>query len=244
MTALVILPTYNERENLPLTVGRVLLANPGVEVLVVDDGSPDGTGAVADELAVDPRVHVLHRTSKDGLGAAYLAGFAWALDRSFDIIVECDADGSHQPEELPALLAALEDNDVAVGSRWIAGSRVVDWPHSRRLLSRAGSFYARRMLRLDQHDITGGYRAFRASALRSMGLGSIVSQGYCFQIEMLWRAHLAGLRIAEVPITFVDRQLGTSKMRWTITLEALARVTRWGLQLRSGRAAPQLVEVP
>ena len=159
-----------------------------------------------------------------------MEGFAWALDHGFDAIVECDADGSHHPEELPRLLAALDDNDLAVGSRWVEGGSVVDWPRSRELLSRGGSAYARMWLRLPQHDVTGGYRAFRASALRAINLASVESMGYCFQIEMLWRANTAGLTIAEVPITFTERQLGESKMHGMIVLEAMARVTAWGIQ--------------
>lgn len=226
---MVVLPTYNERENLAAAVAAITASVPKADILVVDDSSPDGTGALADALAAaDPRVHVLHRPAKQGLGAAYLAAFDWALRLGYTAIVECDADGSHDPAELPGLLLELADHDLVIGSRWVAGGRVVDWPFSRRLLSRAGSFYARRMLRLDQHDVTGGYRAFRSGTLRRIGLETITSQGYCFQIEMLWRTQRAGLRIAEVPITFTDRRLGSSKMRWTIALEALARVTAWG----------------
>lgn len=225
----VVLPTYNERENLETAVAGIVASVPAADILVVDDNSPDGTGDLADALAAaDPRVHVLHRTAKEGLGAAYLAAFDWALQRGYTAIVESDADGSHDPSALPDLLAELADHDLVIGSRWVAGGRTVDWPFSRRLLSRAGSFYARRMLRLEQRDVTGGYRAFRSGALRRIGLDSITSQGYCFQIEMLWRTQRAGLRIAEVPITFADRRLGTSKMRWTIALEALTRVTAWG----------------
>ncbi len=227
---MVVLPTYNERENLAAAVAAITASVPKADILVVDDNSPDGTGALADALAAaDPRVHVLHRPAKQGLGAAYLAAFEWALRLGYTAIVECDADGSHDPAELPGLLLELADHDLVIGSRWVAGGRVVDWPFSRRLLSRAGSFYARRMLRLEQHDVTGGYRAFRSGTLRRIGLETITSQGYCFQIETLWRTQRAGLRIAEVPITFTDRRLGSSKMRWTIALEALARVTAWGL---------------
>lgn len=230
-TTLVVLPTYNEQENLVDMLQRIHSSVPAAHVLVVDDNSPDGTGLLADSLAqADPRVHVLHRAEKAGLGAAYLSGFAWALAREFNVIVECDADGSHHPEELPNLLAALADNDLAVGSRWVEGGRVVDWPRSRELLSRGGSAYARFLLRLPQRDVTGGYRAFRASALRTIDLSNITSLGYCFQIEMLWRAHRTGLRIVEVPITFTERRYGVSKMRGTIVLEAMARVTGWGIR--------------
>ncbi|CAN5304777.1 polyprenol monophosphomannose synthase [soil metagenome] len=228
---LVVLPTYNERENLELTVARLTASAPHVDVLVADDNSPDGTGALADALAAaDPRLHVLHRPAKEGLGAAYLDAFDWALTRGYDVVVECDADGSHHPEELHRLLDALDDHDVAIGSRWVRGGTVVDWPWSRRMLSRGGSLYARTLLRLRQRDVTGGYRAFRSGALLALDLPHISSQGYCFQIEMLWRAHRAGLRIAEVPITFTERQHGVSKMRGAIVLEAMARVTLWGLR--------------
>ena len=225
----VVLPTYNERENLATAVSRIVASVPQADILVVDDNSPDGTGRIADDLAAaDPRVHVLHRPVKQGLGAAYLAAFDWALQRDYTVVVECDADGSHRPEELPDLLLELADHDLAIGSRWVPGGRVVDWPASRRLLSRAGSFYARRMLHLKQRDVTGGYRAFRSGTLRRIALETVTSQGYCFQIEMLWRVQRAGMSVAEVPITFADRRLGSSKMRWTIAAEALVRVTLWG----------------
>jgi dolichol-phosphate mannosyltransferase len=227
----VVLPTYNERENLEGMVQRVRGSVPDARVLIVDDGSPDGTGALGRELAAsDPRVHVLQRTAKQGLGAAYLAGFAWALEHGAEVVVECDADGSHQPEQLPLLLAALPDHDLVVGSRWVPGGRIVDWPLPRRLLSRGGSLYARVLLRLRERDVTGGYRVFRADALRAIGLGRVDSLGYCFQIEMLWRAERAGLRIAEVPITFVERVHGVSKMTGGVAREAMLRVTVWGLR--------------
>jgi len=227
----VVLPTYNERENLEGMLQRLRRSVPDAEVLVVDDGSPDGTGDLAREFAAsDSRVHVLQRTAKEGLGAAYLAGFAWALERGADAVVECDADGSHQPEELPRLLAALPDHDLVVGSRWVRGGRIVNWPWSRRVLSRGGSRYARVLLRLRERDVTGGYRVFRADALRTIGLGRVDSLGYCFQIEMLWRASRAGLRVVEVPISFVERVHGVSKMTGRIAVEAMLRVTVWGLR--------------
>jgi len=229
-STVVVLPTYNERENIVETITRIGASAPLVDILVVDDNSPDGTGQLADRLALaNPRVHVIHRVEKAGLGAAYLEGFAWAIDAGYEIIVECDADGSHHPEELHRLIDALDDNDMAIGSRWVTGGTVVDWPRSRELLSRGGSAYARTLLRLQQRDVTGGYRAFRTSALLAIGLGNVTSYGYCFQIEMLWRAHRAGLRIAEVPITFTERRWGVSKMRGTIVIEAMARVTLWGI---------------
>ena len=229
-SVVVVLPTYNERENLEGMVQRLRLSVPDAQLLIVDDGSPDGTGELADVLAAsDPSVAVLHRASKQGLGAAYLAGFAWALDRGFDVIVESDVDGSHQPEQLPTLLAALDGHDMVVGSRWVRGGGIVNWPLSRRIISKGGSFYARTLLRLHERDVTGGYRVFRAGALRTIGLGRIDSLGYCFQIEMLWRAERAGLRIAEAPITFIERVSGESKMTGNIASEAMLRVTVWGL---------------
>lgn len=233
MNTIVIMPTYNERDNIEAIVARLLAAVPRVHVLIVDDGSPDGTGGIADDLAdLHPGVHVLHRTTKDGLGAAYRAGFAWALARGFDAIVEMDADGSHRPEELPRLLDALQRVDMAVGSRWVDGGSVVGWPLHRRLLSLGGSAYARAALSLAQKDVTGGYRAFRADALRRIAPEELVSQGYGFQVELLWRASLNGCRIEEVPITFAERTAGRSKMSMRIVFEAMARVTLWGLSPR------------
>jgi dolichol-phosphate mannosyltransferase len=226
----VVLPTYNERENLESVVARLRESVPAAHLLIVDDGSPDGTGAIADTLAAsDSAVQVLHRRSKQGLGAAYLAGFGWALERGYEVIVESDVDGSHQPEQLPTLLAALDGHDMVVGSRWVRGGGIVNWPLSRRIISKGGSFYARTLLRLHERDVTGGYRVFRAEALRTIGLGRIDSLGYCFQIEMLWRAERAGLRIAEAPITFIERVNGESKMTGNIASEAMLRVTVWGL---------------
>lgn len=228
---LVVIPTYNERENLEPVVTRLHAAVPDADVLVVDDASPDGTGALADELAArDPRVRVLHRTEKAGLGAAYLAGFEVALRGEHDVVVEMDADGSHAPEDLPALLAALEDADVVLGSRYVEGGEVVNWPAHRRLLSRGGSLYARLALGVGIRDMTGGYRAFRRQVLAELDLGDVASQGYCFQIDLAWRAIQAGFRVREVPITFVERERGTSKMHGAIVGEALWRVTRWGLE--------------
>lgn len=233
---LVVIPTYNECENLPRIVARVHAAAPGVDILVADDNSPDGTGAIADELAAaDSRVHVLHRPGKAGLGAAYLAGFAWALERGYDAVVEMDADGSHRPEDLPRLIEALVDADLVLGSRWVPGGQVVNWPLSRKVLSRGGNAYTRFMLRAPVRDATGGYRIFRASALRSLDLGSVESQGYCFQVDLVWRAVQRGLVIREVPIIFVEREIGTSKMSRQIVIEALAKVTRWGVADRLGR---------
>lgn len=233
-SVLVCVPTYNERDNVASIVGRLRAAVPNADVLVVDDGSPDGTGAVADELAsADPQVHVLHRTAKAGLGAAYIAAFEWALARDYGVVVEMDADGSHAPEQLPDLLAAVNAGaDLALGSRWIAGGEVKDWPRSRMLLSRGGNTYARLMLGVPIRDITGGYRAFRRELLEQLPLGSIESQGYCFQVDLAWRSVLLGARVVEVPITFVERTAGASKMSRDIVAEALWRVTGWGLRHR------------
>jgi dolichol-phosphate mannosyltransferase len=236
MTALVCIPTYDEAPTIRRIVERTLAAVPDARILIADDDSPDGTGAIADGLArADRRVHVLHRAGKQGLGAAYLAAFAWGEARGYDVLVEMDADGSHRPEQLPALLAALDAHDVAIGSRWVPGGSVQGWPLSRRLISRAGSLYARLALGIEEHDATSGFRAYRADAIRAIGPETIASEGYSFQIELLWRAVLAGLRIAEVPITFTDRELGRSKMSTRIVLEAIARVTRWGVAGLPGR---------
>ncbi|MZD10338.1 glycosyltransferase [Streptomyces sp. SID5785] len=236
-TTLVIIPTYNEAENITTVVGRVRAAVPAAHVLVADDNSPDGTGKLADELAADdPQVHVLHRTGKEGLGAAYLAGFAWGMEHDYGVLVEMDADGSHQPEELPRLLTALKGADLVLGSRWVPGGRVVNWPRSRQFLSRGGSTYSRLLLDVPIRDVTGGFRAFRRETLEGLGLDEVVSQGYCFQVDLARRAVKAGYHVVEVPITFVERELGDSKMSKDIVVEALWRVTTWGLGERVGKA--------
>lgn len=229
----VVIPTYNERENLAGIVRRVHAATPSADVLVVDDNSPDGTGLIAEQLAYqDSRIHVLHRAQKNGLGAAYIAGFRWALEGGFDVIVEMDSDGSHQPEQLPDLLAALEDADLVIGSRWVTDGEVRNWPRSRQLLSKGGNTYARMALGIRLRDATGGYRAYRGTALRRIGLEEVESQGYCFQVDLALRALQSGLTVVEVPITFEERLRGTSKMSRTIVAEALWRITRWGITLR------------
>jgi dolichol-phosphate mannosyltransferase len=229
---LVITPTYDEAESLPPTVAAILAAMPGSHVLVVDDASPDGTGAIADGLAAeDSRVTVLHRPGKQGLGRAYVAGFRVALDRGYDVIVEMDADGSHPASALPALVSALDDPAVglAIGSRYVPGGGLADWAAGRRLLSRAGNAYARALLRLGVRDVTAGYRAYRAEVLRQLPLGEIDSRGYCFQIDMSRRTLDAGWRIVERPIEFRERTAGRSKMSKAIVVEAMWRVTVWGV---------------
>ncbi len=232
---LVIVPTYNEADNIRPILIRLRAAVPDAHVLVADDDSPDGTGKIADELAAaDNHVHVLHRAGKEGLGAAYLAGFAWGLDHGYSVLVEMDADGSHQPEELPRLLTALGSADLVLGSRWVPGGRVVNWPRSRTYLSRGGSLYSRILLDVPLRDVTGGYRAFRAETLQGLGMRDVASQGYCFQIDLARRAVRAGYHVVEVPITFVERERGDSKMSRDIVAEALWRVPVWGLQQRLG----------
>lgn len=231
---LVIIPTYNERASLPPIVQRVRAATPDVHILIVDDNSPDGTGDLADSLATeDLHIQVLHRTAKNGLGAAYLAGFRWGISRGFDVLVEMDADGSHRPEHLPAMLDAIQEADAVIGSRWVPGGGVVNWPRHRQWLSQGGNRYAQLMLGLGVHDATAGYRAYRRTALERMDLSTVSSQGYCFQVDLTRRAAAAGLRIVEVPITFVEREQGDSKMSGAIVAEALWRVTQWGVASRA-----------
>jgi dolichol-phosphate mannosyltransferase len=231
---LVVIPTYNEADNLEPLVGRLRAAVPEADVLVVDDGSPDGTGAIADRLAAaDQAIHVMHRSEKAGLGAAYVAGFRWALAEGYDAVVEMDADGSHAPEELPRLLTALRDADLVIGSRWVPGGQVRNWPMSRLLLSRGASIYTRILLRYPVRDATAGYRTYRRAVLEHLKLDEVASTGYCFQIDLGWKTWRAGYRVTEVPITFTEREVGTSKMSSAIVVEALWRVALWGLTSRS-----------
>jgi dolichol-phosphate mannosyltransferase len=231
---LTIIPTYNEIESLPRTLDRLRAVAPATDVLVVDDNSPDGTGAAADAVAAaDSAVHVLHRQGKEGLGAAYIAGFRWGLDAGYDVLVEMDADGSHQPEELQRLLDALDRGaDMVKGSRWIRGGKVVNWPLHRKLLSLGGSLYSRILLGVQVKDITGGFNAFRAETLKKIELESVESVGYCFQVDLTWKTLKAGLDVREVPITFVEREFGDSKMSGGIVLESIILVTKWGLRSR------------
>ncbi|MCB0934532.1 MAG: polyprenol monophosphomannose synthase [Mycolicibacterium sp.] len=236
---LVIIPTFNELENLPLIMGRVHKALPDVHILVVDDGSPDGTGQLADELALaDPdRVHVMHRDAKDGLGAAYLAGFAWGLGRQYSVLVEMDADGSHAPEQLYRLLDAIDKGaDLAIGSRYVEGGTVRNWPWRRLVLSKTANTYSRVLLGVGIHDITAGYRAYRREVLEKIDLSAVDSKGYCFQIDLTWRTINNGFSVVEVPITFSERELGVSKMSGSNIREAMVKVAQWGIAGRLDRA--------
>ena len=241
---LVVIPTYNELENLPIIVAGVRAAAPEVHILIADDNSPDGTGEVADGLAAkDKAVQVLHRANKSGLGAAYLEAFQWAKTNEFDVVVEMDADGSHSPTDLVKILAALTDSDVVLGSRWVKGGQVVNWPRSREILSRGGNLYTRLWLGIPLKDATGGFRAYRMTAIAKIDVSKVESQGYCFQVDMAWRAVRSGLRVIEVPITFVEREIGESKMNQAIVKEALWRVTQWGLAKR-GADLKALLRLP
>jgi dolichol-phosphate mannosyltransferase len=227
--ALVCLPTYDERENLAPMVEAILAEVPSLEILVIDDNSPDGTGRLADEIAArEPRVHVLHRAGKEGLGKAYLAGFAWALQRDYGLVLEMDCDFSHDPKYLPAMLAAVADHDLALGSRYVPGGGTVNWGLGRKLISRGGSLYARLILGLGARDLTGGFKCFRREVLEAIDLGTVQCTGYAFQIELTYRATRRGFRIKEVPITFVDRRVGHSKMSRRIVLEAIRKV--WSIR--------------
>lgn len=235
---LVVIPTYNELENLPIILDRLQQARPDVHVLVVDDGSPDGTGRLADEkAAADPeRIHVMHRTAKAGLGAAYLAGFAWGLARHYEVVVEMDADGSHAPEQLYRLLDAVDGGaDLVIGSRYVDGGAVRNWPVRRLVLSKTANTYARLLLGVGIHDITAGYRAYRRTVLEKIGLDAVDSKGYCFQVDLTWRAVNNGFTITEVPITFTERELGVSKMSGSNIREAMVKVARWGIGGRMSR---------
>jgi dolichol-phosphate mannosyltransferase len=231
---LVVIPTYNEAGNVEPIVSRVLQNLPDAHVLVVDDGSPDGTGALADRMAEsDRRVHVLHRTEKAGLGAAYVAAFRWALQRDYGYVCEFDADGSHPADALPRIRAAFDSSarpGLVIGSRWVRGGSVVDWPLRREVLSRGANLYARVMLQVPVHDATAGFRMFAVDTLRALDLDSIDSKGYCFQIDLTVRAHDLGVGIVEVPIEFREREVGESKMDGSIIVEAMTKVTVWGVE--------------
>jgi len=228
-----VIPTYDEALNIEWIVGRLRKEQPDVDVMIVDDNSPDGTGEIADRLAAaDPQISVVHRTRKAGLGAAYLNGFEEALKAGYDVIGEMDADGSHQPEQLHLLLAALEHADLVIGSRWVPGGSVVNWPRSRELLSRGGNLYVRMLLGSKVRDSTAGYRVFRRTTLERIDLDSVESAGYVFQTDLAWRTAKAGLKVVEVPIEFIERERGDSKMSGGVATESLKRITRWGLRER------------
>ncbi|HXI59813.1 MAG TPA: polyprenol monophosphomannose synthase [Polyangia bacterium] len=232
--ALVIVPTYNERFNIARLIPAILAQDPSLEVLVVDDGSPDGTGAIVDGIAANnARVHVIHRAAKLGLGTAYIAGFRWALERKYDLVFEMDADFSHNPERLPEFLEAIRESDVVLGSRYQNGHvNVVNWPMSRLFLSYAANIYARFVTGLPIFDTTGGFKCFRRNVLESIDLNSVKSNGYAFQIEMSYRAWKRGFQLFEIPIIFVDRTEGVSKMSKKIVREAIWMVWRlrwWSL---------------
>ena len=230
---LVIIPTFNEAENLRPITARIRAAVPSAHILVVDDNSPDGTGAIADELAAaDDQIHVLHRTGKEGLGAAYIAGFRWGLAEGYDVLVEHDADGSHQPEYLPAMLARLQTADAVKGSRYVKGGSTKGWPLHRELLSRGGNLWTRMMLGLKVKDATGGFTAWRAATLRGIDLDGVEAAGYGFQVDLVWRALRNGFKVAEVPIEFIEREYGDSKMSGQIVAEAMLLTTQWGLKYR------------
>ncbi|CAN5477720.1 polyprenol monophosphomannose synthase [soil metagenome] len=230
---LVLIPTYDEVANIESLIGRLRAAVPDADILVVDDASHDGTGAVVEQMAAgDSQLHLLSRGRKQGIGAAYVAGYAWGLERHYQVFVQMDADGSHSPEQLPGLLKALTNADLVLGSRWISGGSVVNWPRRRMLLSRAGNGYTRALLALPVHDATGGFRVLRRATVERLDLQSVASAGYSFQVDVVHRAVRAGCRVVEVPISFVERERGASKMSKSVVCEALWRVTGWGLVRR------------
>lgn len=237
----VFIPTYNEAETIGQVLARARRALPTATLVVLDDASPDGTGRVVDELAVaDPLLEVIHRPGKAGLGAAYVCGFRWGLERGFDVLVEMDADGSHQPEDLPRLVAGTGHADLVIGSRWVPGGSVVNWPPHRQVLSRVANRYARVALGMDVADSTAGFRAYRADTVRRIDLDAVASQGYCFQIDLTQRVARAGLRVTEVPIQFVERTQGQSKMDLSIIAEAVTSVAAWGWEHRREQVAERL----
>lgn len=230
---LVCIPTYNESGNIEAILNRLFAANQIVEALVIDDNSPDGTAQLVKNLmAQNPRLHLLENPTKSGLGGAYRAGFRWALLRDFDFVIEMDADGSHQPEQLPQLINAASKNDLVIGSRWVKGGSVVNWPLSRKILSKGGNFYVRSVLGISIRDATAGYRIYSKRALNDLELIDSKSQGYIFQVEGTYRAYRSNLKICEVPIQFVEREIGTSKMSKAIVIEAIAQVTLWAVKYR------------
>ena len=239
MKVLICIPTYNERESLPGMLDRTRAAVPEVDILVIDDDSPDGTGAYADERAADDsQIHVMHRTAKEGLGRAYLAGFEWAIDRGYTHVCEMDADGSHRPEHLPELLERADEPDkpdLVIGSRWVDGGEVVNWPKHREVLSRAGNLYIKLWLDLPAKDATAGFRVFRTDTLKKLDFSTIESKGYFFQVDMTLKMRDLGAKIVEVPISFVEREIGDSKMSGNIIQEAFIRATKLGMKRRGAQ---------
>ena len=236
-SVLVLLPTYNELDNLPRIVTRIREAVPTADILIIDDNSPDGTGELADSFAErDERIHVLHRAGKEGLGKAYLAGFAWGLEREYDALIEIDADGSHPAEELPAMIAKTADADLVIGSRWMRGGSVVNWPKNREALSRGANVYVRAALGFHVRDATAGFRVYRAATLRAIDLDDVASAGYGFQIDLTWRTVQAGGVIVEHPIRYSEREIGVSKMSGNIINEAFLAVAGWALAHRTRQA--------
>ncbi|MBV7293931.1 polyprenol monophosphomannose synthase [Corynebacterium sp. TAE3-ERU16] len=242
---LVIIPTYNERENLPLITGRVRSATPEVDILVVDDASPDGTGELADEIAsADPRIHVLHRNGKGGLCGAYVEGFRWGLERDYRVLCEMDADGSHAPEQLHLLLDQVDAGaDLVIGSRYVDGGKVVNWPKQRWVLSKGGNIYISLALGAGLSDMTAGYRAYRRELIESLDLDELSNAGYIFQVDLAWRAVREGFDVREVPITFTEREIGESKLDGSFVKDSLAQVTAWGVAHRREQLSAIVEEV-
>jgi dolichol-phosphate mannosyltransferase len=227
---LVLMPTFNEISTLESSVQQLISINPQLDVLVIDDNSPDGTGYLADQLAKeDARVHVLHRSEKSGLGRAYIAGFHWGIAQGYELLVQMDADGSHRPEDLPALLAKAQEAGLVIGSRWIPGGEVKNWPKSRQLISRLGNWYAAAALDSEIKDMTAGFRIYQTELIRRLDLNSIEAQGYGFQVEMTYQTQRLGAKVIEVPIQFIERENGVSKMTLDIVIEAFLLCTKWGI---------------
>jgi glycosyltransferase involved in cell wall biosynthesis len=227
---LVLMPTFNEISTLESSVRHLISTNPDLDVLVIDDNSPDGTGYLADQLAKNNgRVNVLHRSAKSGLGRAYIAGFRWGTARGYELLVQMDADGSHRPEDLPALLAKALEAELVIGSRWIRSGEVKNWPKYRQLISKFGNWYAAKALNSKLKDMTAGYRVYQADLIRRLNLDSIEAQGYGFQVEMTYQTQKLGAKVVEIPIQFIERENGVSKMTLDIVVEAFLLCTKWGI---------------
>ncbi len=227
---LVLMPTFNEISTLESSVKHLISINPELDVLVIDDNSPDGTGYLADQLAkIDGRVNVLHRSAKSGLGRAYIAGFSWGIAQGYELLVQMDADGSHRPEDLPTLLAQAQEAELVIGSRWIGGGEVKNWPKYRKLISKFGNWYAAAALNSKLKDMTAGFRVYQADLVRRLDLNSIEAQGYGFQVEMTYQTQKLGAKVIEIPIQFIERENGVSKMTFEIVIEAFLLCTKWGI---------------